>query len=165
MVCLPCIWRARCVPFPCRPGSQAPELTTRRSPVGSEGVELAWHPRHRRPFQAAATATYSGGVRRPRWRRRRRRYPGLAVEEPPRPRNLASLARWITIGLLIVVGVGLLAAGVRWGTALAALGGSRFVAAAWLDVRPAGGHVHTDYPYACAVGATELVHVTPPSPD
>ena len=54
----------------------------------------------------------------------------------------ASRLRWIAAASALFLGIVLWVVGVRWGGALAGLGLLGFVAAAWLDVGPQGGHVH-----------------------
>ncbi len=64
------------------------------------------------------------------------------AESRPRTRSHASRLRWLLVGAVFIAGVVLWLVGVTWGGALPGLALIGFVVAAWLDVRPEGGHVH-----------------------
>ncbi|TME97827.1 MAG: hypothetical protein E6I52_18740 [Chloroflexi bacterium] len=59
-----------------------------------------------------------------------------------RSRGQASRLRWLLVGAVFIAGVILWLLGVTWGGALPGLALVGFVVAAWLDVKPEGGHVH-----------------------
>jgi len=96
--------------------------------------------------------------------------PGLlrAVEEVPNPRfrrrsrSYASRLRWLLVVGVFIAGIILWLAGVTWGAALPGLALIGFVVAAWLDVRPQGGHVHDTGLSAYGVAEPPRIEVDEP---
>ena len=60
---------------------------------------------------------------------------------------------------MFAIGILLWVLGVSWGVALVGLAALGFVAAAWVDVRPQGGHVHDTG--LSAYGVSDSPHITP----
>lgn len=65
----------------------------------------------------------------------------------------------MAVASALLLGIALWVVGVAWGGALAGLGLLGFVAAAWLDVRPQGGHVHDSG--LSAYGVSDAAPVVP----
>ena len=63
------------------------------------------------------------------------------------------------VGAVFIAGVILWLAGITWGAALPGLALIGFVVAAWLDVRPEGGHVHDTGLSAYGVAEPPWIHL------